>query len=84
MFRGSPELFRPGRHAQKSSGTEIGASGVGKWVIRVPVQRGIFFALRRLGGNCFTNFVPMQGFLKWRVIGQVECVTSVRGCCANL
>ena len=27
---------------------------VGQW----DVQRGIFFALRRLGRNCFTNFVP--------------------------
>ena len=35
----------------------------GKWVIRVHVQQGIFFALRRLGQNCFTNSVP-QGFLK--------------------
>ena len=32
-----------------------------KWVIRVHVQRDIFFALRRLGRNCFTN---PQGCLK--------------------
>ena len=30
----------------------------GKWVIRVHAQRGIFFAFRRLGRNCVTNFVP--------------------------
>jgi len=35
----------------------------GKWVIRVHMQRGIFFALRRLGWNLFYQFRP-QGFLK--------------------
>ena len=35
-----------------------GKAMAGKWVIRVHVQRGIFFALRRLDQNCFTNFVP--------------------------
>jgi len=38
----------------------------GKWVIRVHVQQGIFFALRRLGllsGNLFYQF-RSQGFLK--------------------
>ena len=35
----------------------------GKWVIRVHVQRGIFFALRRLGQNLFYQLRP-QVFLK--------------------
>ena len=35
----------------------------GTWVIRVHVQRGIFFALRRLRHNSFYQFRP-QGFLK--------------------
>ena len=35
----------------------------GKCVIRVHVQRGIFFALKRLGRNLFYQYRP-QGFLK--------------------
>ena len=35
----------------------------GKWVIQALVQRGIFFALRRLDRNCFYQF-RSQGFLK--------------------
>ena len=35
----------------------------GKWVIQVHVQRGIFFALRRLGRNLFYQF-RLKGFLK--------------------
>jgi len=34
-----------------------------KWVIRVHVHPGIFFALRRLSRNLFYQFRP-QGFLK--------------------
>jgi len=30
----------------------------GMWVIRVHMQRGIFFALRRLGQNLFYQFHP--------------------------
>ena len=35
----------------------------GKWVIRVHVQRGIFFTMKRLGRNLSHQFRP-QGFLK--------------------
>ena len=35
----------------------------GKWVIRVRVQQGIFFALRKSGLELFYQFCP-QGFLK--------------------
>ena len=55
----------------------------GKWVIRVPEPRDILSALRRLDRNCFTNFV-LRASLKWRMIGQVACVTSVLGCCQSI
>jgi len=47
-----------------------------KWVIQLHVQRGIFFALRRLVWNLLYQFRP-QGFLK------IAGVKSVWGCWAN-
>ena len=59
-----------------------GKARMGKWVIRVHVQRGISFALRRLGRNCFTNFIPRaSGSI--RSPSQVAWVMSVQGCCAS-
>ena len=51
----------------------------GKWVIRVHVQRGIFFALRRLGQNLFYQFRP-QRFLKMAD----DRTGSVRDVCSRL
>ena len=55
----------------------------GKWVIRVHEPRDIFFASRGLDRNCVTKFVP-RASLKWRMIGQVACLTSVLGCCQSI
>ena len=51
----------------------------GKCVIRVHVQRGIFFALKRLGRNLFYQFRP-QGFLKMAD----DRTGSVRDVCSRL
>ena len=51
----------------------------GKCVIRVHVQRGIFFALKRLGRNLFSKFCP-QGFLKMAD----DRTGSVRDVCSRL
>ena len=37
---------------------DTGKAMTGKWVLQVHMQRGIFFALKRRGQNCFTNFIP--------------------------
>ena len=52
---------------------------MGKWVIRVHVQRGIFFSLRRLGRNLFYQFRP-KGFLKMAD----DRTGSVRDVCSRL
>jgi len=52
---------------------------MGKCVIRVHVQQGIFFALRRLGWNLFYQFHP-QGFLKMAD----DRTGSVRDVCSRL
>ena len=51
----------------------------GKRVIRVHVQRGIFFALRTLGRNLFYQF-RLQGFLKMAD----DRTGSVRDVCSRL
>ena len=51
----------------------------GKWVIRVHVQQGIFFTLRRLGRNLFYQFRP-QVFLKMAD----DRTGSVRYVCSRL
>ena len=59
-----------------------GKAMMGKWVIWVHVQRSISFVLRRLGCNCFTNFIPRASG-NIRSPSQVAWMTSVQGCCAS-